>query len=327
VGVGRTLDARRVGVRDDDDARLRRRHPADELVVDLDVRGALVRPTERALDPGAADLAHRPPPRRVVEELEDGPRVAVDVAVRHVDRGILGRNPGLLEVERDDRQPEGHVLERLVHGGDVVERVARVRRQPEVSGGEDVEDRLVRHPSRKLDVVPQTELVAQGDEVGVTVAAAHEREGHVGPSEHVDDVMGGADGEVDAVLRTHDPEVGDEVAAAAPELGDRRTAPQLDRVRPGADDGDVVAGLAAAIDRDLRVGAVGRHDVVGRPERGPFERDETAAREPGSAREARVEELGAQVVVVEDELGAVPRAQPPRDRPEDVRGVARLQHV
>src|SRR5829696_2734422 len=106
VDVGRTPDARRLGVREGDDARLRHGHPADELVVDLDVRGALVRPPERALDPGAGDVAHGTPPRRVVEELDDGARVAVDVAVRQVDRGVLGGDPGLLEVERDDRQPE-----------------------------------------------------------------------------------------------------------------------------------------------------------------------------------------------------------------------------
>ncbi len=45
------------------------------------------------------------------------------------------------------------------------------------------------------------------------------------------------------------------------------------------------------------------------------------------SREARVVELGAEVVVVEDEPRTVAAAQPPGDGPEDVRRVARLQHV
>ena len=44
-------------------------------------------------------------------------------------------------------------------------------------------------------------------------------------------------------------------------------------------------------------------------------------------REARVVQLGAEVVVVEHEPRTVAAAQPSGDRPEDVRRVACLQHV
>ena len=94
------------------------------------------------------------PAARVVDELDDRVGVRVDV-VRLARRP---RRPAAdtrvsREVEGDDRQPEGHVLHGLVHRGDVVERVLRVGRQPDVRGREHVGDVLVRHPAGELDVV------------------------------------------------------------------------------------------------------------------------------------------------------------------------------
>ncbi len=62
------------------------------------------------------------------------------------------------------------------------------------------------------------ELVAQRDELGVAVAAAHEGERDVVAPELVHDVVRRAHREVDAVLRAHHPEVGDEVPPAAAQL-------------------------------------------------------------------------------------------------------------
>ena len=50
------------------------------------------------------------------------------------------------EVERDDWKLEGHVLHGLVHRGDVVERVQGVGAEPDVGGGEDVDDDVVGEP-------------------------------------------------------------------------------------------------------------------------------------------------------------------------------------
>src|SRR4051812_1530135 len=88
----------------------------DEGVHDPDVRLALEGPAEAVLDPEPARAAHPGAPVRVVEQVHDRVRVGGDVAVADVDGALARGDAGLLEVERDDRQAERHVLERLVHG-------------------------------------------------------------------------------------------------------------------------------------------------------------------------------------------------------------------
>jgi hypothetical protein len=143
----------------------------------------------------------------------------------------------------------------------------------------------------------------------------------------VDDVVRRADGQVDAVLGAHDADVRHEMPSAPAQGGHRVPAVQPQRVGAGADDGNVGAGLAAALDRDPRIRPVGRDDVVGRPEGGALQSEQPPARQAASAREPGVVELGAQVVVVEDEAGAVAPTEEPGERPEDVGRVARLEHL
>ena len=58
---------------------------------------------------------------------------------RHVDGCRPGGDSGLLQIEGDDRKIEGHVLHRLVHRRHVVQRVERIRAEPEIGGREHLE--------------------------------------------------------------------------------------------------------------------------------------------------------------------------------------------
>ena len=101
---------------------------------------------------------------------------------------------------------------------------------------------------------------------------------------------------------------------------------ELLRVGAGADDGDVSRGLAAPGYGDLPVGIVGGDHVIRGPVRPALQRPQSAVGQPGAFREPGFVELGAQIVVVENELRPVQGAEEHGDRPEDVRWVARLQH-
>ena len=67
--------------------------------------------------------------------------------------------------------------------------------------------------------------------------------------------------------------------------------------------------------------------MIGGTEGRPFQGEQSSLRQGAPIREARVVELGAEIVVVEDEPRTVAAAQPAGDGPEDVRRVACLQHL
>ena len=69
------------------------------------------------------------------------------------------------------------------------------------------------------------------------------------------------------------------------------------------------------------------HDVVGGTEGRLLQGEQSSPWQGASIRKTRVVELGTEIVVVEDEPRTVAAAQPPGDGPEDVRRVARLEHV
>ena len=74
--------------------------------------------------------------------------------VRFGVHGCLGRaDSGLLQVERHDRQADGHVLERLVHGAVFVEIVRRIRADRQVRGGEGYAHLLVRNSPGECQVL------------------------------------------------------------------------------------------------------------------------------------------------------------------------------
>ena len=69
------------------------RSAAGESVVDTDVGGRLVAPGEDVLDPAAALVTHLLAPDLVVEQLQHGVAVLVDLVGRGVDRGVLRPTP------------------------------------------------------------------------------------------------------------------------------------------------------------------------------------------------------------------------------------------
>ena len=138
--------------------------------------------------------------------------------------------------------------------------------------------------------------------------------------------VGGAHHDVDAVLRSHHADVRGQEPVPAAQLGVGRAALELVRVRAGADDGDVARGLAAAADGDVPVGIVGGDHVIRGPVRPALQRPQPPVGQLRALREPGFVELGAQVMVVEDELRPVQDTEEHGDRPEDVRRVARLQH-
>ena len=119
-----------------------------EPLVGSDVARRLVPPREDVHDALPALLAHVPPAFGIVEELADRAGVRGHVVRLDVDGGVVRRDTRLLQVEGDDRKLERHVLHRLVHRGDVVQRVERIRGEPEIGGREHLGHDLVRDPAR-----------------------------------------------------------------------------------------------------------------------------------------------------------------------------------
>ena len=134
---------------------------ARQLVEDPQVALLLVLPGQVLLDALPPPATHLGARGRVVDEVDDGAGVLVDVVGPHVDGGVGRGDPRLAQVERDDGQPEGHVLHRLVHRRDVVERVERVRGQPDVGRREDLADERVGNATGQVDDVREAELVAR----------------------------------------------------------------------------------------------------------------------------------------------------------------------
>jgi len=82
-----------------------------------------------------------------------------------------------------------------------------------------------------------------------------------------------------------------------------------------------------SLDGDLAVGLIGGDHVIRGSVGSPLQCEQSAVGEAVTAREARLEQLGAQVVVVEHEPGALGEPERQADWPEDIRRVARLNHI
>ena len=139
----------------------------------------------------------------------------------------------------------------------------------------------------------------------------------------MDDDAGGTHHDVHAVLRPHDTDVRGQVAAAPALAVIRRPPPELVRVRPSADHRHVSGVPAAPVNGNLAVGLVRGDHVVSATVRAALQEPQPPVRQRTAA-EARLEEFGAQVMVVKHELGPLQRLEGHRERPEDVGRVARL---
>ena len=216
----------------------------------------------------------------------------------------------------------------LVHGGDVVQRVLRVRGQPDVGGGQDP-----RRPSSSgTRPVNSTCSARPSSSRSATRSSKQSPEPisvnamSVRPSSCT--TMSAARSTiVDAVLRAHHADVGGQEAAPAAQLRVGRAAPQPVRVRAGAHHRHAPVLNPAAAHRDVPVRA--RWSRSRGPRCGTSAARARAA--PGRAaggrrgtgtRTARGTGRGGR-----RRTGPVPGAQRQRDRPEDVRRVAGLHHV
>ena len=147
------------------------------------------------------------------------------------------------------------------------------------------------------------ELVCERDEVVPGVAVTHEGGLHVVAAEVVAQAGERAQRVVDAVLRSHHAQVADEVAAAAPERLVGRDGDEAREIGRAAHHRGALGRDSTATLRDAAVALVRRDHVVGQPEGGLLEQLRGEQQRPAGA-EARTEQLGHQVVVVEDEARA-----------------------
>jgi hypothetical protein len=158
------------------------------------------------------------------------------------------------------------------------------------------------------------------------VAGAHQRECDVVAPALMHQDVRGPQQVVHAVLRRHDPQVRDQEPPPALELRrDRAHGREALATRTAAHHDHARGVHAAAADRDLAVGFVGRDHQVRAAELRPFERPQQAMRKRSRLRvaEARDVQLGAQVVVIEH-VALAEQPEWKRDRPE---GVGRIGGV
>ena len=130
---------------------------------------------------------------------------------------------------------------------------------------------------------------------------------------------------VDAVLRAHQPDEADQEGHAVLQREVRVAETKRHRIRCVADDEDIVGRLLAAAERDLLVGVVRDHDDVGQAVGEPLGHQRAADRSCAVA-EVRAKLLGDEVVLIEDEGGAVSPGRAGGEQ-EHVRRVAGLDHV
>jgi hypothetical protein len=72
-----------------------------------------VLPGQGLLHPTSTDPPQLTTGSGIVEQIADEAREVLDLAGWGVPRGLIGEGAHLPQVERDDRQTEGHVLESL----------------------------------------------------------------------------------------------------------------------------------------------------------------------------------------------------------------------
>jgi hypothetical protein len=175
-------------------------------------------------------------------------------------------------------------------------------------------------------VAGQAQFVAEPHQLGEAVSRADQRESDVRSAKFAHHDVRRPHHDVDAVLRAHDADVRGEEPAPAAKRGLGRDTPQALRVRAGADDRDVVGGLAASPYGDVAIGAVRGDHVIRGPVSRALQSQQPLVRQLRAMGPSGLVEFRAQIVVVEDELGAFDGAESKRNRPEDVRRVAGLNN-
>ena len=279
---------------------------------------------------GAADalLAQLPPSPsfdRIVEKTRHGRGEFVDVVAPGVTCRTAGRNACLMKVERHDRQTDGHVLQDLVHGGDVVEWIVGIRCQCDVCGRKAGEQALIRDAPGERDVALQSKLAGKVLHFLETVPRADER----GMPVVVSDVSKRGERTervVDAVLWAHDAEITKQVLFALLQCGVRDAPHKPAHVRRASDHEHSPRVLAAAVEGNLPVAPVRRNDDVGKPVGETLGGDHASVQKIPAAAEPGEVELGHQVMLVEDQPGAS-QLERQRDGEQQVGRVADVDDV
>ena len=138
--------------------------------------------------------------------------------------------------------------------------------------------------------------------------------------------MGGAHEVVDAIEFAHHAQVADQEATAIAAGVVGRHPVELLQARPRAHHVDVLRILAPALDRDALVGLVGADHHVGQGEGHPLG-DQQQAMEDAALAELGLVEFRIQVVVIEDEAGAVEQLEPRRDDEDQIGRIAGMKDL
>ena len=174
-------------------------------------------------------------------------------------------------------------------------------------------------------MIGHIQLHREGTQLIKAVAVAEEGESDVAPAFDVDDVVRNLHEDVDAVAWPHPPEEGHEVVVPIPQLGLRDSAPHEVRVRTAAHDGHVPHGATGPGAGDAAIRLIRSDHRVGGKIGAPFEPGEDPLDDAERSSPARAVELGTEIVVIEEELGAA-AAQEPGEQPSRVRWVPSVQH-
>jgi hypothetical protein len=274
------------------------------------------------VEPLPAGAAHPLAEARVVQQRADGVGEGHRVVRGRVQRRLAGRGPALPQLELDDRPPERHVLEDLVHRRHVVHPVDLVRAHAHVGGPQQADQLVVGDPAEEPHVPGEAHRLGPRAQPRGLRPAPGEGERHV-PAAVGDDDAGRLEQVVDALLDAHHAHVAHQVPPAVPQC---RVGPGTAErpVRPGPHDEHVRRRHPAALHRDVPVARVG-----GDRDDGPAEGQALQqVREPDDRAARRValgdQQLRRHVVVVEHEPGPQQQHQWQRDEEEQVRRVAGL---
>ena len=259
-------------------------------------------PGQLLLNAGTAELAQLSARSLVIEEIDD----CLGVLMYSLGLAYTAASPAETLVSRRSKATTGisnamysivlFIVDTSLSGffgsGDSPTSAVDMIRLTSSSGA-----RPVNSTARRAELVPQRHQFVEA------VAGTDQREGDVIPAELVHDDVGGPHHDVHAVLRAHDADYAARYSRPRRELGS--AAPRLSRSGSGPVRTTVTSAgrLAAPRDGDLPVGVVGGDHVIGGPVGSALQPAQPPVGQLRPTGETGQEELWAQVVVVEHELG------------------------
>ena len=95
-------------------------------------------PGQLLLDPCSPGDTHCISPGLVIDQIDEEPSELSDVVRRRVDARLGGGHACFPQIEGDDGQSEGHVLHRLVHRRQIIQRVLGIWRNTDIGRDERI---------------------------------------------------------------------------------------------------------------------------------------------------------------------------------------------